>query len=200
MLISITFLSLIGAKKTDQQTTSVSPAEIGDTVLNFTAKDQYDSLFNLDLVLKNTPIVLVFYRGQWCPYCNKHLSELQDSLELVIQRGATVIAISPEKPEQLMAMEKKSGTTFTLLYDENYKIAKMFGVSFIPDETTVKKYNTFLNADLNSAHENSGTIELPVPATYIINQDHTIRWRHYDPDYKKRASVKDILDNLPIKP
>lgn len=170
--------------------------QVGDTVTDFQAMDQEDSTFNLNAALQNGPIVLVFYRGQWCPFCNRHLSDLQDSLSLITEKGGQVIAISPEKPEYLTKMREKTGASFTLLYDQGYKIAEQFGVLFAPDSATIRKYNTFLNANLQEAHGNDQEL-LPIPATYIIARDGTIVWRHFDPNYKNRSSVMEILKNLP---
>lgn len=170
--------------------------QIGDTVSDFTAVNQMDSTFNLKAALQDGPIVLVFYRGQWCPFCNRHLHDLQDSLKLINQTGAQVIAISPEKPEYLQKMEGKTGAEFTLLYDEKYVISEQFGVLFNPDKATKTLYNTALKADLSKAHNNENEF-LPIPATYIINREGVIVWRHFDPNYKKRSSVKEILENIP---
>lgn len=170
---------------------------IGTSVEDFSANDQDDSLFNLKSALLNGPVVLVFYRGQWCPFCNRHLSNIQDSLELLQATGAQIIAISPEKPEYLEKMEEKTGSAFRLLYDEGYKIEEAFGLVFKPENSEILKYNTFLNARLEESHsDDSG--RLPVPATFIISQEGIIVWRQFDPDYKNRSTVADIIANIPI--
>jgi peroxiredoxin len=170
--------------------------QVGDTVANFSAIDLHDSKFILSDALKKGPVVVIFYRGQWCPVCNKHLNHLQDSLQLIYKKGATVIAVSPERSEFLKRTAEKTHASFALLYDEGYKISDLFDVTFKPDSFTIFKYNTFLGADLKNANTDN-TQRLPVPATFIIGQDGKIIWRHFDPDYKKRASVDDIVRNLP---
>jgi len=99
---------------------------IGTVVEDFSTVDQNGNDFNLALALEKGPLVLVFYRGFWCPYCNKHLEILQDSLSMIEELGAGVVAISPEKPEFLEKMVEKSGAAFTLLYDEDYLIEDAF--------------------------------------------------------------------------
>jgi peroxiredoxin len=140
--------------------------------------------------------VLIFYRGQWCPICNRHLSQIQDSLKFIAEKGATVIAVSPEKPEYLEKMEKKTGSEFTLLYDEDYKIENAYDVTFTPDDKQIFMYNTMLNAKLKESHSDDSQ-QLPIPATYIIGTDGMIVWRQFNPDYKKRSTVAEIVKNLP---
>jgi len=171
--------------------------EVGQTINNFEAIDQDGKLFKLDETLKKRPVVIIFYRGFWCPYCNKHLKNLQDSLSQIEEKGATVIAISPEKPEYLDKMAEKTGAKFTLLYDEGYKISDAFNVTFRPDSGTLVLYNTVLRANLKESHSDDSQ-RLPIPATFIIGQDSKIVWRQFDPDYKKRSMVKDILANIPV--
>ncbi|MBC7124904.1 MAG: AhpC/TSA family protein [Bacteroidales bacterium] len=170
--------------------------QVGDYVKDFTAKDQHNSTFVLSDALKKSPVVVIFYRGQWCPICNKHLSTLQDSLQLIYAKGATVVAISPEKPEYLERTAEKTHASFSLLYDEGYKIANMFDVTFKPDSLTTVMYNTVLGANLKEANTDDSQ-RLPIPATFIIGTDGKILWRHFDPDYKKRSTVQDIVNNLP---
>lgn len=169
--------------------------QIGDKVENFSALDQHDELFTLNEALKKGPVVIIFYRGHWCPVCNKHLSHLQDSLQLIYEKGAAVVAISPEKSEFLKLTAEKSHASFSLLYDEGYKISDTFDVTFLPDSRLRIMYNTMLRANLKSAHSDESQ-RLPIPATFIIGQDGKIVWRHFDPDYKKRSSVSDIVKNI----
>lgn len=168
---------------------------VGVKVKNFTATNQYDKEFNLYENLKKGPMVLLFYRGQWCPVCNRHLSQLQDSLQLIYDKGASVVAISPEKPELLRKTAQKTSASFTLLYDEGYTISDAFDVTFEPDERSAQLYNNRLNAELKEAHSDESQ-RLPIPATFIIDQNGKIVWRQFNPDYKKRATTKQIIEQL----
>lgn len=161
----------------------------------FNALDANNNTFSLETALEQGPVVLIFYRGFWCPVCNKHLSKIQDSLKLIEEKGAKVIAISPEKPEYLGKMEKKSGAEFTLLYDEGYKISDAYDVTFKPVKATLITYNTMLGAKLKKTHSDDSQ-RLPIPATYVIDKSGTITWRQFNPDYKKRSNVADILEAL----
>ena len=162
----------------------------------FAARDAENSVFKLSDALKKGPVVLIFYRGHWCPVCNKHLAQIQDSLSMITEKGATLVAVSPEKPEYSNKMVEKTGAEFRLLYDEGYKIADAYDVTFTPRNRTLVMYNTMLGANLKEAHSDDSQ-RLPIPVTYIIDQDGVIAWRHFNPDYKERAAVKDILENIP---
>lgn len=173
----------------------VKGINVGDQAPQFSALNSRSETFHLSQALESGPVVLIFYRGFWCPVCNQHLSQLQDSLQLIESKGAQIIAVSPEKPEYLAKMEEKTKAEFTVLYDEDYEIAKAFDVNFLPASTQLLTYNVALGARMKKSH--SGTEQnLPIPATYIINPDGEIVWRHFDPDYKNRASVKEILNAL----
>ncbi len=169
--------------------------KIGIKAPVFSAIDANGAEFILSKVLKTNPVVLIFYRGYWCPVCNKHLSQIQDSLHLINEMGAKVVAVSPEKPEYLNKMAEKSGAGFTLLYDEDYRIAEAYDVNFIPDAKQLFVYNTVLSAKLKKTHSDDSQ-RLPIPATYIISQEGIIIWRQFDPNYKKRSNVKEILQAL----
>ncbi len=169
---------------------------VGSTVNDFTAFDQNGTAFTLSDALKKGPVVVIFYRGQWCPVCNKHLSHLQDSLQIIYEKGATVVAISPEQSEFLKRTAEKTHASFSLLYDEGYRISDLFDVTFKPDSMTVTIYNTMLGANLKKAHSDDSQ-RLPIPATFIIGKDSKVIWRHFDPNYKKRSTVADIVKNIP---
>lgn len=196
-VLILTFLNLnIMAQTNYKSVKEAKGLQIGDIVKDFSAVDLHDSTFNLFEALKKGPVVVIFYRGQWCPICNKHLSTIQDSLQLIYDKGASVIAISPEKSKFLKRTAEKTHASFSLLYDEGYKIANLFDVTFKPDNLTTVMYNTVLRANLKEANTDDSQ-RLPIPATFIIGTDSKIVWRHFDPDYKKRSTVKDIVDNLP---
>ena len=172
--------------------------EVGTKAPLFSAKDAGNNVFSLKCALKKGPVVLIFYRGFWCPVCNRHLSTIQDSLSLVTDKGATVIAVSPEKPEYLEIMKEKTGAEFRLLYDEGYKIADAYDVTFTPTPAKLFIYNNTLNAKLKETHSDDSQ-RLPIPATYIIDRNGLITWRQFDPDYHNRSTVKEIIENLPAK-
>ena len=169
--------------------------QVGTVAPVFKAIDADNNEYALEHALESGPVVMIFYRGYWCPYCNKHLALIQDSLEFIYELGASVIAISPEKPVYLEKIRRKTGSEFTLLYDEGYRIANAFDVTFMPNQKQIRKYNTFMGANLKETHSDD-TQRLPIPATYIIDRNGRIAWRQFDPNYKNRSMVSQILKAL----
>jgi len=197
-IIFTLFLSLILFGVRAQDYRSAEEAEglaVGEAAPVFRALDADSNTFSLEAALEKKPVVLIFYRGFWCPVCNKHLSKIQDSLKLIEEKGAEVIAVSPEKPQYLNKMEGKTGAEFTLLYDEGYRISDAYDVTFKPSGTTLLTYNTVLGAKLKKTHSDDSQ-RLPIPATYLIDTDGVISWRQFDPNYKNRSNVADILEAL----
>ena len=162
---------------------------------DFRATDQYGKEIRLKDVIKDSLVVLVFYRGQWCPHCNRHLKKLEDSLSLLKEKGVRLIAISPEKPEFIKKTIDKTNASYSILYDKDMKIMKAYDVAFTVDEKTVSRYKN-ADIDLLTANGQKDKAILPVPALYIINKEGTITYRFFEPDYKKRASMKEMLENL----
>ena len=194
-LVLILASTLYSSAQTEKNIKDVHGLEVGQKAPNFTAVDAENKTFSLEKALKEGPVVLIFYRGFWCPVCNKHLSTLQDSLKFIESTGARVIAVSPEKPEYLDKMADKTGAEFTLLYDEGYKIANAYDVTFKPSALTLFTYNNALGAKLKQTHSDDSQ-QLPIPATYIVNQEGVIIWRQFDPNYKNRSTVQGILEAL----
>jgi peroxiredoxin len=161
---------------------------------DFKAKDQQGNEVRLKDLLKKGKVVIVFYRGQWCPFCNRELSRLQDSLQLIKEKGATLIAVSPEKPENIQLTVEKTKAEFPILYDEGLKIMKAYDVEYEVPENTVTRYRNS-GIDLEKLNGTNGKY-LPVPAVYIVDKESTVTYRFFEPDYKKRPSVQEILNNL----
>lgn len=168
--------------------------KVGDAAPEFSGTDQNGKKISLKDALKNGDVVVLFYRGQWCPYCNKQLSHFSDSLQLLTAKGATLLAITPETAENVKRTVAKTKTSFPVIEDEGLAIMKSYKVSFAVDEKTVTKYKGY-GIDFDKANGSNGA-NLPVPATYIIGKDGKIKYVFFNTDYKKRASVQDILNNL----
>lgn len=195
LALFIIFSTPLVKAQNEKEIEDVHGIEVGVKAPLFTAIDAQNKSFSLKEALKKGPVVLIFYRGFWCPVCNKHLSSLQDSLMQIQASGAQIIAVSPEKPEYLDEMAEKTGAEFTLLYDEGYKIADAYDVTFKPSAMQLFTYNTILGGKLKDSHSDDSQ-RLPIPATYIINQEGLIIWRQFDPNYKNRSTVQGILKAL----
>jgi len=161
----------------------------------FTAKDNTGKSINLTRILKShQAVVLFFYRGQWCPYCNLHIKQLQDSLQQLTAKGAYVIGVTPETGDNINKTIEKTHASFSIIQDKGYKIMDAYDVKFFMDEGLVEKYKGY-GVDLNKNNGNSDHV-LPVPATYIIDRTGKITYVHFDKDFKKRASVTALLKAL----
>lgn len=168
--------------------------QINDKAPEFSLKDQHGNLITLSTELKKGTVVLVFYRGQWCPYCNRQLKGLQDSLSFIKEKGAGLIAVSPEKPENISKTVEKTKATYPVLFDNGLKTMKSYDVAFAVDSNTVEKYKAH-GIDFYDANGANGAT-LPVPTVYIINKEGIIVFKHFDPDYRKRVTVQEILSHL----
>jgi peroxiredoxin len=161
----------------------------------FTATDNSGKALDLKALLKShKAVVLFFYRGQWCPYCNKHIKQLQDSLQLLTGKGAYVIGVTPETGDNINKTIEKTHASFSIIQDKGYKIMKAYDVNYTVDPEMFGKLKKY-GVDLESNNGNTDHM-LPVPATYIIDQSGKIIYVHFDKDYTKRPSVSTILAAL----
>lgn len=151
---------------------------------------------NLKKELEEDNVVLIFYRGEWCPVCNRYLSNFQDSLTYIEATGAKVFAVTPEKPSSALKLKEKVHATFTIIPDPSEEIMKSYDVLFNVTDAYQQKIRNALDADIAS-NNNKKDAHLPIPATYIINKQGVIVYRQFDLDYHIRASIKDILSHLP---
>jgi peroxiredoxin len=162
----------------------------------FKLKDQNGKEITLKDLRKKGPVVIVFYRGYWCPYCSKELQKLEDSLQFIKDKGAVLVAITPEKQEGVAQTVEKTKASYSILTDEDMKMMKAYNVIYQVDDKLVSRYK-MANIDLAANNgQKADAVFLPVPAVYIVNKDGEIAYRFFEPDYRKRPSVKDILDNL----
>jgi peroxiredoxin len=163
---------------------------------DFKAKDQNGNEIVLKDLRKKGPVVIIFYRGYWCPYCTRELQKLQDSLQLIMDKGAQLIAITPERQDGVAKTIEKTKANYSIITDDELKIMKAYSVAYQVDDKTISRYK-MANIDLAANNgQKAGSIFLPVPAVYIINKDGEIAYRFFDPDYKNQAPMKDILVNL----
>jgi peroxiredoxin len=162
---------------------------------DFSGKDQNGNLFNLKSSLAKGSVVLVFYRGEWCPYCNKYLSELEQSLTELTKKGASVVAVTPELPQYIDKSVEKTKASFPILHDNGLKIMQSYDVAYKLDDKTANKYKRF-KIDLNEINGDVNKENLPVPAVYVVNQQGVIVYRFFDPDYTNRAPISVIMKYL----
>jgi peroxiredoxin len=167
----------------------------GDRAPDFTGYDQKGKQVTLKSFLEKGPVVLFFYRGNWCPACNKQLAAYQDSLNMITGENVSLVAITPESIEFVEQTVKLHNIGYTVVYDCQEKIMQDYDLMF----NVTKDFNDLVLNRLKvniAEHNGRDAAHLPVAATFIINKFGTITARYFDYDYHHRASVKWIMQNL----
>ncbi len=167
----------------------------GDTIKDFTLNNVTNNPVNLSNSLKSKRVVLSFYRGGWCPYCNMELKALQNILPEIEANNAELIAISPELPDQSLTTSEKNEISFQVLSDVDNKVAKDFGLTFKMPKDLQDLYTNEFNIQVDK-HNGNTDYELPLAATYIINENGKIIYDFVTERYTERAEPADILAAL----
>lgn len=167
---------------------------VGDQAINFDLPNVKGGTLSLRTTLLEGPVVLSFYRGSWCPFCNLELNALQTRLPEITARGARLIAISPEKPDASMSHAEKLNLEFDVLCDAGNQTAWNYGLIMTVPEKLRPLYLQW-GIDLPAANGDE-SYELPVPATYVIARSGEIRAAYVNKDYTKRMEPADIIAAL----
>ena len=168
--------------------------KVGEKAPDFVLNNALGKAVNLKDELKQGPVVLVFYRGAWCPFCNMHLHVLQQSLPEFKQYGARLITITPQTPDKSIEQFKQKGYPFEVLSDLDNKVMKDYRLYFeLPDELVAvyKKHGLDIEA-----FNGKGRNVLPVPGSFVIDTSGVVRAMHADTDYKQRMEPSAIIDAL----
>ncbi len=170
----------------------VVPLDKGLPIPTLTLKTMDGKDFDLNAAVAKQPTILIFYRGGWCPFCNAQMVGLQAEQKDFTDAGYQLLAITPDKPEELAKSIATHSLTYTLLSDSDATAIRAFGLAFKVDDPT---YNRMLSmkVDLEKASGQKHHL-LPVPAVYILGTDGVVRFVHYDPDFRKRMDPAKILD------
>lgn len=166
----------------------------GNTAPDFFLPDATGRKISLYETLKQSPVILVFYRGGWCPYCNLELRAYQRLLPEIRKAGAQLIAISPQTPDASLSTQEKNALAYPVLSDAGNAAAKAFGILFDMPAYLSELYAGFGN-DLTMINE-AGTWALPLPATYVIGQDGKILKAFVETDYRVRMEPQTALDAI----
>ena len=168
--------------------------QIGQKVENFSLANHNGENIELADLLKKGPIIISFYRGGWCPYCNLELKALNDYLPQFKTQSAQLVAISPQLPDETLSTAQKNDLEFDVLSDVSNKVAEQFGLLFTLDERIQALYTQF---GINFEHYyGDKSFKLPLPATYVINQDGVITYAFLSEDYTLRAEPIDVMAAL----
>ena len=169
--------------------------QIGHAAPHFTLPDASGKVVSLAHSLKKGPVVVTFYRGSWCPYCNLQLRAIQSRLNEIHSLGAELIAISPQVPDGSMEAKEIDELGFVVLSDQDAQVAAQYGVAWQVPEFLAEHMRVDRKLDLEAINNGNGTI-LPIPGTFILNQAGIVTWRYVDVDYRTRAEPGDMIEAL----
>ena len=168
---------------------------VGDVLSDFTLPDATGRDVSLSELISDGPAVLVFYRGGWCPYCNLALHQYESELvPLLPSYGATLAAISPQKPDESLTTAEKHGLQFAVLSDAGARVARQLGIGFEPAEDVLEAQRA-LGLDIRDGNAD-GSPDLPMPTVLIVGSDQTVQFADVQADYTRRTEVPEILAAL----
>lgn len=161
---------------------------------DFTLPDALGQPVTLSQLLTQGPVIIIFYRGVWCPYCNLELRAYQKALPQLQELGATLVAISPQTPDHSLSTMEKQGLAFAVLSDVGNQVAREYGLVFTLDKAA-RALHAQIGADL-PAYNGDDSWELPVTATFLVDQSMTVRLASVDPNFFHRLDPSFVLARL----
>jgi peroxiredoxin len=167
----------------------------GDRAPEFTLKDADDRKVSSRELLAKGPLVVTFYRGIWCPYCNMDLQALQEALPAITERGAQLIVISPQSQHNSLKSQRENKVTFPILSDPGNEVAARFGLRFKLPDYLIELYRDTFKNDLSRINGDSSWT-LPMPARYVIGTEGVIAYVEVNPDYTRRPDPQELLPVL----
>jgi len=174
---------------------SASALREGGVAPDFSLPDARGHVVALKTLLDRGPVVISFYRGGWCPFCNLELRGLQRVLPEIVQMGASLVAISPQLPDNSLSTQEKNQLTFPVLSDVGNIVAKRFGIVFtLP--TALVEANRAIGRDLVEINGEAGAAQLPMPATFVLDKSGVIRLAFVEEDWSKRLDPDIVVDTL----
>ncbi|MDD5051265.1 MAG: peroxiredoxin-like family protein [Sulfuricurvum sp.] len=167
--------------------------KVGDRAIGFTLKDIHGNVFTLDEALKRSPVVLIWYRGGWCPYCNIQLAYYQKYHDAIKNAGGRLVAIAPEVPNMGKVTQQDHAIDFDILSDVNNMVAKQYRIVYtVKPKLLSLMDDRFGLGDYYPEHKE----ELPLTVAYVIDQGGIIRYAYIDDDFRNRAEPKEIIEVL----
>ena len=172
--------------------------KVGDRTPAIVLKNAKGVTVDVSKLLKKGPVIVAFYRGGWCPYCNLELRAYQEILPEIVAAGASLVAISPEKPDDTLSTAEKNALTFEVLSDVGQRVGRAFGLVYEFTEELKSAYRGF-DLDIPAHNGTPGEWALPVSATYVIDRDGSITYAYTDVDYRDRADPREVLKTVTRK-
>ncbi|RVU86173.1 AhpC/TSA family protein [Leucothrix sargassi] len=168
---------------------------IGATMPSFELPSAKGEQVSSSDLLSKGAVVVTFYRGSWCPYCNLQLRALQSRLPDIKELGAELVAISPQVPDDSLSDDEISEMDFIVLSDQCAKVAAEFGVAWEVPEYLLDHMKKDRGLDLEAINNGNSNI-LPIPATFVVSKEGKVVWRYVDVDYRTRSEPDDIIKAL----
>ena len=166
--------------------------QVGDKIPDFTLPDAYGNSVNISSVLKEKVVILSFYRGGWCTFCNLELKALQEKYSEIKSEGAELVAITPQKPDGTRETLEELELNYPILTDQSNRISRKFGLTFEVDKTLKPIYENVIGLDI-CAENGDTSYTLPITATYIVNKNKEILAANTDPNFVNRFEPEDII-------
>ena len=168
------------------------PLSVGSVIPPVSLLTADNQPFALREAVAKQPTVLIFYRGGWCPFCNRHLADLQTIVGDLKALNYQILAVTPDAPDKLTGVTDADHLTYTLLSDPHGDALKGFGVAYRLDDATVGKYKDTYHLDLEKWAGNNAHL-LPVPSVFVLDTKGTIRFVYSNADYKVRLAADKVL-------
>lgn len=162
----------------------------GDAAPDFELPNAAGQAVRLSALLARGPVVIVWYRGGWCPYCNLQLHAYQEVLPQIREHGATLVAISPETPDHAYNTRHAGGLSFEVLSDVGNRAAREYGLVYTLPGIVQRHFKGRIDL---AAYNGDRSNELPLAVTYVVDRDGTIRYAFVDADYRQRAEPAEVL-------
>ncbi|XPV77567.1 MAG: peroxiredoxin-like family protein [Desulfovibrio sp.] len=166
----------------------------GQKLTDFTLQNPKGETVSLKQLRKNGPVVITFYRGGWCPYCNVELRAYQQVLDKIIAAGAALVAITPELPDASLSTTEKNDLRFEVLTDEHSKYAHEINIMFTISKEIAEIYKGF-GIDVE-AHNGTGQFNVPLAATFVVDKEGILQFAFTAADYTVRADPEEIIKEL----
>jgi len=170
-----------------------SMKQVGEMAPDFTLPNAVGEDVSLATLRKDGPVIVVFYRGAWCPYCNLTLAAWQQELETIQGLGAQLVTISPQLPDYSLDSKEKNELKFPVLSDVGNKVSDAFGVTTQITLEIIKIWEGKIDLE---KHNGDASAKLPLPATFLIDTEGKIYFAHAHVDYRVRAEPADVIAKL----
>jgi peroxiredoxin len=168
--------------------------QVGDPAPDFELCDAVGDPVRLSALLGHGPVVVIFYRGAWCPYCNVQLRIFQSRLAELQEHGAWLVAVSPQMPDHSLSMAEKNELEFPVLSDPGAAVIRRYGLAYTVEEP-LRGLLEATGTDLGAYNGEAGWV-LPAPATFVIDRAGRVRYAHVRGDWTERAEPAEVLDVL----